>query len=144
MTELTDRNKSEANVSELKPWLFKPGQSGNPTGRPVGARNKLTETFLEDVYAAWLEHGAQALETMAENDPGAFVKVAASLMPREATLNVGLGEQLANMLERMQDDRPNGTAPIVDITPDGDAVVTSDDDDRQSCNDFSKINELNS
>ena len=56
MTELTDRNKCEANVSELKPWLWKPGQSGNPAGRPVGARNRLAETFLEDLYRDWQEH----------------------------------------------------------------------------------------
>ncbi len=31
--------------------------------------------------------------------------------------------QLADMLEKAQDDRPNGAASIVDITPDGDAVV---------------------
>ncbi len=39
-------------------------------------------------------------------------------------LNIGLGEQLAAMLERMQDNHPNDTAPIVDIMPNGDAVVT--------------------
>ena len=131
MAESTEQNRRMAKAAHLAPYQFKPGHCGNPSGRPLGARNKLSETFLEDVYAAWQEHGKQALDTMAENDPGAFVKVAASLMPREATLNVGLGEQLANMLERMQDAPANGTVPIVDITPSGDAVVTSDDGDRQ-------------
>jgi Family of unknown function (DUF5681) len=28
---------------QQKPWLFKPGQSGNPAGRPKGSRNKLGE-----------------------------------------------------------------------------------------------------
>ena len=57
--------------------------------RPLGARNKLAETFLEDAYEAWQEHGKQALETMAENDPGA--KMISGLLPREATLNIGIG-----------------------------------------------------
>ncbi len=124
MTEPTDRNKGEANVSELKPWLFKPGQSGNPAGRPLGARNRLAETFLEDLYRDWQEHGAQTIETVRANDPGAYLKIVAGLIPREMQLNIGLGEQLGAMLERMQEAPANGTPPIVDITPSGDAVVT--------------------
>jgi Family of unknown function (DUF5681) len=31
---------------------FKPGQSGNPKGRPKGSRNKLSEEFLADVHAS--------------------------------------------------------------------------------------------
>ncbi len=56
-------------------------------------------------------------------------------------LNIGLGEQLANMLERMQDDRPNGTASIVDITPDGDAVVTCDDTSTIEPNDINELDD---
>ena len=103
LIDVTDKNRRMAKVAHLKAYQFKPGDSGNPAGRPVGARNKLTETYCEDAYAAWLKHGAEAFDTLAENDPGTFVKVIASLMPRDVTLNVGLGDQLAAMLERMQD-----------------------------------------
>ncbi len=145
MTEPTERNKGEANVSELKPWLFQPGQSGNPAGRPLGARNRLAETFLEDLYRDWREHGAQTIETVRANDPGAYLKIVAGLIPREMQLNIGLGEQLGAMLERMQEtphEVVNGEAvEVVDIMPNGDAVVTSDDRDRKSDNDISVVGE---
>lgn len=35
MEELQEQ-KSNRHPSEDKPWLFKPGQSGNPAGRPPG------------------------------------------------------------------------------------------------------------
>ncbi len=129
-TDDTERKRRMAKVAHLKPHQFQPGQCANPTGRPKGARNKLTETFLEDVYAVWQEHGATALETLAEKDPGKLATIVASLLPKDVNINVGLGEQLAAMLEQMQESAPevvNGEA--VEIMPNGDAVVTLDDDD---------------
>jgi len=35
-TEKTDKNQS-------KPWLFKPGQSGNPAGKPKGLKSFTTK-----------------------------------------------------------------------------------------------------
>lgn len=33
--------------SSLKPWLFQPGQSGNPSGKPVGTRHRATRAVQD-------------------------------------------------------------------------------------------------
>ena len=68
---------------------FKPGQSGNPKGRPVGSRHKLSEAFLADVHEAWQEHGKAAVDAMAEHHPEKFCLMVASLLPK----NFGIAER---------------------------------------------------
>jgi hypothetical protein len=45
--------------------------------------DKLSEDFIAEVYADWCEHGAAALQTVRQNRPEVYVKVVASLLPRE-------------------------------------------------------------
>jgi hypothetical protein len=77
------RSKTDNTNGQQKPWLFKPGQSGNPAGRPKGSRNKLAEDFLADAYQQWQQHGAGALETMATSEPAKFCQMIAGLLPKE-------------------------------------------------------------
>jgi len=79
------------------PW--QPGQSGNPAGRPKGARNKLGELFLEDLLAAWESQGPAAIKTVIEKKPQDFLKVVASLMPKDLNVNVNtIGEMTDEQL----------------------------------------------
>lgn len=66
---------------------FLPGNNGGP-GRPKGARVTLTEQFLADMLNAWEEKGSKAIDAMIAEKPGDFVKVVASILPKEATLNI--------------------------------------------------------
>ena len=79
----------------LIPW--KPGQSGNPKGRPQGSRNKLSEDFLADLHESWLAFGKPALMAAAWTHPVEFVRLVASLIPRE------LEATITPVPERMSD-----------------------------------------
>ena len=68
--------------------MFKPGQSGNPKGRPKGAKNKLTETFWRDFADAWDAGGREAIDKVRIDDPSTFLRVAASLMPKESEVTL--------------------------------------------------------
>ena len=80
-----------ASQKDPKTGRFLPGNSGFG-GRPKGARSKLTTEFFENFYAAWQEHGSEALKKVAESSPRDFVRAAAMLMPKEFEIRSPLNE----------------------------------------------------
>jgi len=67
---------------------FQPGQSGNPDGRPPGARGRFTEQFYRDLAATWASHGKKAMELTAAIEPAKFIAICASLIPRSVQLDL--------------------------------------------------------
>lgn len=60
---------------------FVSGNSGG--GRPKGSRNKLGEQFIQDLYADWIEHGVAAVAVVRAERPQDYLKVVASILPKE-------------------------------------------------------------
>ena len=91
---MSDTENTKPKHSGLVPW--KPGQSGNPAGKPKGSRNKLGEAFLSALHDDFNEHGADAIVKCRENKPEVYVKVIAGLLPSEHTLNINRNEELSD------------------------------------------------
>ena len=70
-----------------QPW--QPGQSGNPAGRPIGNRNKLNEKFILALHDDFVQHGAKVIEQVRKEKPDTYLKVIASILPRELHVKDG-------------------------------------------------------
>ena len=86
--------------------LWRPGESGNPAGRPKGSRNKLAEDFIADLHESWQTHGKTAIERCVAERPDMYLKIVAGLLPKDVNLKVSnlddlTDEQLLNKLNSL-------------------------------------------
>jgi hypothetical protein len=70
----------------LKPW--KPGQSGNLNGRPIGSRSAFSAGFTRDLTEVWAEKGKASMLYTAEKQPAVFFATCARLMGPEVNLTI--------------------------------------------------------
>src|SRR5262249_39710504 len=63
--------------------LWQPGESGNPTGRLRGSRNKLSEEVICALLRDFRQHGQKAVARVRQTQPAAYLKILALLCPRE-------------------------------------------------------------
>jgi len=86
-----------ANLSP--PW--KPGQSGNPAGRPKGARSKLGEDFIEALIKDFADGGVEAIRLMRAEKPNEYVRALVAILPKEVDATIAM--PIGDMLDELDD-----------------------------------------
>ncbi len=86
---MTDRSKG-------RDGRFLSGNTASP-GRPRGSRVKLSEAFLAALCDDFCRHGAATIERVRIDKPDAYLKVVASILPKQI-------EVAADPFEAMSDD----------------------------------------
>jgi len=73
----------------LKPYIITTisPMACNPRGRPRGARNRLSEEFIAELYNAFVANGRAAIERVVEEDPAAFLRIVASLVSKDIKID---------------------------------------------------------
>jgi hypothetical protein len=87
---------------------FAPGWSGNPGGSLEATRRSFNKDFLLALAADFEKHGAAAIEKVRKQQPAAYMKICALLVPREMKLEHSGGvkamsdEALENAIEALE------------------------------------------
>ena len=87
------------NTEGSKATQFKAGAAwnGNSKGRPVGARQKLTESFLKALQEDFLKNGEAVIEAVREKMPDRYLNTVARLVPAEAKLDLDASDAFTNL-----------------------------------------------
>jgi hypothetical protein len=67
---------------------FKPGVSGNPSGRPKGSRNRLSEAFINVLEDSFEREGVGVINRLMKDDPKSYTKIIAQLCPAKLEMVV--------------------------------------------------------
>ena len=82
-------NPPASESTDLK-HLWKPGQSGNPAGRPLGTRNKLSQTYLEKLSDHFQQHAIEALDRALVESPVGYLGLIGKLLPKNLIAELAL------------------------------------------------------
>lgn len=94
MKNYTDTENAVAKAGNGKPWQFKPGQSGNPSGKPKGTRHKATQAALALLEGETEALTRKAVELALEGDTTALKlcldRIAPAIKPAAQTIHLNI------------------------------------------------------
>jgi hypothetical protein len=100
---------------------FAPGVSGNPGGSPEATRRLVNKAFLEALAKDFREGGAQAIAEVRKQQPAAYMKICALLVPRE--MRVQHSQNLKNMSDEELDAAIAAVREMLDQRAAGGVVI---------------------
>src|SRR3954466_13826190 len=92
-----------ANKNPSPATRFKKGETGNPGGKPVGARDRITKRFLYELAEDFEKHGADVIRQAREQDPTGYLRICAALVPKE--MNVEVKHGFTDILKHLEAER---------------------------------------
>ena len=80
---------------------------------PHGSRAKLGEAFVADLYADWQKHGPVTITKVRETRPADYLKLIASILPKDVNMNVSPFEHMTDaeleaLIARLLAERDDG------------------------------------
>src|SRR5262249_40369301 len=95
-------------VDMERKMTFQQGVSGNPHGNRHRTRHLLNQEFMQALLLHFRQHGKKAIEKVAREQPAAYLKILALLVPREMKVEHSGGvkamrdEQIEEAIEAIQ------------------------------------------
>jgi hypothetical protein len=95
-------------VDMERKMTFQQGVSGNPGGNRHRTRHLLNQEFMQALLLNFRHQGKKAIEKVARNQPAAYLKILALLVPRELKVEQSQGvkamsdEQIEEAIELIQ------------------------------------------
>ncbi len=83
-------------------------------GRPPGSRDQLTSDFIDKLAEDFEANGESAIERCRNDDPAAYLRLVASLAPKNVAVEGGITllNYFAALAERDSDDLEDEPAPV--------------------------------
>ena len=104
---------------------FQQGVSGNPHGNRHRTRHLLNQEFMQALLLNFRHQGKKAIEKVARNQPGVYLKILALLVPKEMKLEHSGGvkamsdeeiEQAIELIQTMLAARAGEAAKVIEGT----------------------------